>query len=82
MTKDAGVNDLLHALDAIERRVDVIRREPDCIEFLTKTNYWIEIMAVPEGWRVRTYLARDIRERVTATVPDALDAAREMARDR
>jgi hypothetical protein len=32
-------SDLTHALDAIEQQIDVIRREADCIEFLTRTNY-------------------------------------------
>jgi hypothetical protein len=73
-------SDLTHALDAIEQRVDVIRREADCIEFLTRTNYWVEIMAVPEGWRVRAYRAGTVRERSASTISEALDVAREMAK--
>ena len=73
-------NDLSHALDAIEQRVEVIRRSPDCIEYLTRTRYWIEIMTLPEGWRTRAYRAGTVNESLSSTVSQALDAARQMAK--
>jgi hypothetical protein len=81
MTAGRHPGDLIHALDGIERRVDVIHRESTCIEFLTKTNWWIEIMELPDGWRVRAYRAGSVCECVAPSVPEAMDAARDVARE-
>lgn len=74
------MSDLTHAIGAIERRIQLIRLTDDAAEFLTRTKRWVEVTAVPEGWRVRVYYRGRYAERVTDSIGAALDAARWMAR--
>lgn len=76
---DGDGTDLRHAISAIERRVRVVRLTPEAAEFLTKTRYWIEIMRLRMGWRIRAYRHGACRERTTRDVASAIEAARSMA---
>jgi uncharacterized protein YbdZ (MbtH family) len=72
--------DLRSAISHISNRVQVIRLTNEDAEFVTKTGCWVELMQVPAGWRIRVYRHGHVKERVAASVPDALDTARQMAR--
>lgn len=76
------MNELRHAIGAIERRIYLVRLTDDCAEFVTTTRRWVEIMAVPEGWRVRVYDRGRSTERTAADVAAAIEVARELARSR
>ncbi len=78
--EDRDDSEIAHAIRPIERRIQLVRLVSDGVEFLTRTNRWVDVVRTPNGWRVRVYYRGRYIERVAASAVDAINEARDLAR--